>query len=321
MEQLTREDILYDERAERIRQIRLKRQRKKRQRRRMRNLSLILILAAIILYFASDLSKVRSLSVKGNYYYTAEEIYDIANVSYETRYILKPAFMMEKALKSDELIEDAEVHKGWDGVVRIEIKEKMIVGYLIKDDQYYLLLSSGEQIAIDEKQKPSLVKLPLLNGFDDAQLEKLAEAFDAAKESVSADIFSRISEIVPYETSFNENMMKVIMSDGNILYGSYESASVMQIYENVLSKLKGNDVCLYMDDENKAMTKMACSEFTAASKEEAKESKKSDSEESEKKSQAKESSDSEKSEETDSAEKETKDTQDTDTEKDAENAG
>ena len=320
MEQLTREDILYDERAERIRQIRLKRQRKKRQRRRMRNLSLILILAAIILYFASDLSKVRSLSVKGNYYYTAEEIYDIANVSYETRYILKPAFMMEKALKSDELIEDAEVHKGWDGVVRIEIKEKMIVGYLIKDDQYYLLLSSGEQIAIDEKQKPSLVKLPLLNGFDDDQLEKLA-AFDAAKESVSADIFSRISEIVPYETSFNENMMKVIMSDGNILYGSYESASVMQIYENVLSKLKGNDVCLYMDDENKAMTKMACSEFTAASKEEAKESKKSDSEESEKKSQAKESSDSEKSEETDSAEKETKDTQDTDTEKDAENAG
>ena len=84
------------------------------------------------------------------------------------------------------------------------------------------------------------------------------------------------------------------MSDGNILYGSYESASVMQIYENVLSKLKGNDVCLYMDDENKAMTKMACSEFTVASKEEAKESKKSDSEESEKKSQAKESSDSEK---------------------------
>ena len=99
MEQLTREDILYDERAERIRQIRLKRQRKNVSAAACAICPFILILAAIILYFASDLSKVRSPERQGNYYYTAEEIYDIANVSYETRYIAKPAFMMEKALK------------------------------------------------------------------------------------------------------------------------------------------------------------------------------------------------------------------------------
>ena len=65
MEGLSKEELLYDERAERLRQIRAQRQRKMRKRRHIRNFFLLVLLAGIVLYFVSDLSKVHSLSVSG----------------------------------------------------------------------------------------------------------------------------------------------------------------------------------------------------------------------------------------------------------------
>lgn len=114
---------------------------------------------------------------------------------------------------------------------------------------------------MDEGQQASARRFPLLSGFDEDQLSALAAAFDAVKDQVDIDVLSRISEILPYQTSFNENMMRVVMRDGNTLYGSYEAAGVLQIYESVLAKLQGNNVCLYMDEENGAMSKISCSEF------------------------------------------------------------
>ncbi len=261
MEGLSRDEVLYDPRTERSKQIHAQRQRRMRKRRRIRNFILLAVFAGILFYFLSDLSKVRSLSVKGNYFYSDEEIYELANVSYDTRYILKPAFLIENSLKSGSLIEEAIVDKDLSGVIRIEVKEKLVIGYFVKEDEYYLLVCDGSQIKVSDQQISSAKKYPLLSGFNDEQLEALASAFASVEDQIDSDVLLRISEIVLYETSFNTNMMRVIMRDGNTLYGSYESAGVLQIYESVLTKLKGNNVCLYMDEENGAMSKISCSEF------------------------------------------------------------
>lgn len=267
MEGLSREELLYDPRAERSKQIRAQRERKMRKRRRFRRLVLLALVAIVFFYFVSDLSKVRSLSVKGNYFYNDEEIFELAGVSYDTRYLLKPAFLIESSLKSGSLIESVSVQKDFSGVIRIEVQEKLVVGYLVKDDEYYLLTSEGKEIKVSDQQISAAKRYPLLSGFDDEQLSALAAAFDAAKDQIKADVLMRISEIIPYETSFNTDMMRVIMRDGNTLYGSYDSVGVLQIYENVLTKLKGNNVCLYMDEENGAMSKISCSEFSSSNDE------------------------------------------------------
>ena len=264
MEGISKEELLYDERAERLRQIRAQRQRKMRKRRRFRRFIFLTLLAMVCFYFFSDLSKVRSLSVEGNYFYSDEEIYEIAGVNYETRYLLKPAFLMDNALQNNQLIESAEVEKGLDGVIHIQVKEKLVVGYIIKDDQYYLLDSEGKQIKVSDKDLSSVKRYPLLSGFNDDQLDALANAFDTVKDKINKNVLLRISEILPYKTSFNANMMRVVMRDGNTLYGSYDSVGVLQIYENVLTKLQGNNVCLYMDEENGAMSKISCDEFAAS---------------------------------------------------------
>lgn len=266
MEQLSREELLYDERAERIRAIRAKRKRKQRRRRRIRSIVLLAVLAGIIYYFASDLSKVRSIRVSGNRFYSQEQICDIASLSYQTRYLLKPGFLIESALQNDSLIESASVKKSWNGVISIEVKEKLIVGYLAEEDGYYVLASDDTKKKVEEAYLNSIVHYPLLNGFDEEQLKALTKAFDSVKDKVPASVMERVSEIIPYQTSYNDKMMKLVMRDGNVLYGSYDAAGLLSAYDSVLKELKGTNVCLYLDEENSAMSKVSCSEFKTSEK-------------------------------------------------------
>ena len=257
MEQLSKEEVLYDEHEERLKKTKARRRRTIRRRHRLYLLIALAAAALILLYFLSDLSKVRSLKVEGNRFYSDEQIYEMADVGYETRYLLKPSFLMENALKGGSLIEDARVEKTLNGDIRIEVTEKQIIGYLVEENAYALLCGNGERIELQEDEIGSIVNYPLLNGFSDEQLDSIAKAFDEVSDKVSADLIERISEILPYETSFNQNMMKIVMRDGNTLYGSYDSVGLLQIYQAALEQLEGRN----MDGENQAMSKISCSEF------------------------------------------------------------
>ena len=255
MEQLSKEEVLYDEHEERLKKTKARRRRTIRRRHRLHLIIALGIVLLILLYFASDLSKVRSLRVEGNRFYSDEQICEMAGVGYDTRYLLRPAFLMENALKGGSLIEDVQVEKSWNGDIRIKVEEKHVIGYLVQEDAYVLLCSSGEQITLQEDEIGSIVNYPLLNGFTDEQLDSIAQAFDEVSEEVGAELIERISEILPYETSFNQNMMKIVMRDGNTLYGSYDSVGLLQIYQAALEQLEGKNVCFYMDGENQAMSK------------------------------------------------------------------
>ncbi|MFR9256623.1 MAG: cell division protein FtsQ/DivIB [Merdibacter sp.] len=227
MEQLSKEEVLYDEHEERLKKTKARRRRTIRRRHRLHLIIALGIVLLILLYFASDLSKVRSLRVEGNRFYSDEQICEMAGVGYDTRY-LRPAFLMENALKGGSLIEDVQVEKSWNGDIRIKVEEKHVIGYLVQEDAYVLLCSSGEQITLQEDEIGSIVNYPLLNGFSDEQLDSIAQAFDEVSEEVGAELIERISEILPYETSFNQNMMKIVMRDGNTLYSGYDSVGLLQ---------------------------------------------------------------------------------------------
>ena len=251
MEQLSKEEVLYDEHEERLKKTKARRRRTIRRRHQLHLIIALGIVLLILLYFASDLSKVRSLRVEGNRFYSDEQICEMAGVGYDTRYLLRPAFLMENALKGGSLIEDVQVEKSWNGDIRIKVEEKHVIGYLVQEDAYVLLCSSGEQITLQEDEIGSIVNYPLLNGFTDEQLDSIAQAFDEVSEEVGAELIERISEILPYETSFNQNMMKIVMRDGNTLYGSYDSVGLLQIYQAALEQLEGKNVCFYMTEKTR----------------------------------------------------------------------
>ena len=193
MEQLSKEEVLYDEHEERLKKTKARRRRTIRRRHRLYLLIALAAAALILLYFLSDLSKVRSLKVEGNRFYSDEQIYEMADVGYETRYLLKPSFLMENALKGGSLIEDARVEKTLNGDIRIEVTEKQIIGYLVEENAYVLLCGNGERIELQEDEIGSIVNYPLLNGFSDEQLDSIAKAFDEVSEEVGAELIERIS--------------------------------------------------------------------------------------------------------------------------------
>lgn len=239
-------------------------QRKKiRRRNRQRFLFIIFFLIAMIalIYFTSDFSKVKSIDVEGNFYYTKEDILEKANLGYDSRYILIPGFYKEWKLEKDELIEEATLEKEMDGRIHIEIKEKLMIGYMVANDQNYIIMSDGSMHELDSKHLNTIVNLPLIDGFSEEDLPKLAKAFESSSGTINEQVIRMISEIHPYATSYDPNMIKLVMQDGNKIYTSYESLILLNTYKRTLKELKSTHVCMFMDYATNAIATQSCDEF------------------------------------------------------------
>ena len=130
MEQL--DELLYDDVEAKYLALQNKKKKRKKRRRKRRLVIAGAILLVASLYFMSDISKVKSLEVKGNRFYTKEDVLKKAHLSYETRYMITPKCYLSWKLKKDDFIEDVEIEKSMDGVIAIEIKEKLVIGYFCR---------------------------------------------------------------------------------------------------------------------------------------------------------------------------------------------
>ncbi|MCB6603200.1 cell division protein FtsQ, partial [Erysipelatoclostridium ramosum] len=77
---------------------------KKNRRKKKRKKRLLILLAACVLaalYFISDFSKVKSLDVRGNSFYTKQMVLQKVGLTYDSRYIVIPRFYLEWKLEKD----------------------------------------------------------------------------------------------------------------------------------------------------------------------------------------------------------------------------
>ena len=251
-------DLLYDDVEAKYLALQNKKKNSRKKKRKKRLLILLVALALAALYFISDFSKVKSLDVKGNSFYTKQMVLQKAGLTYDSRYIIIPRIYLEWKLEKDGLIEDAVVHKGMDGTISIEIKEKSIVGYYIDNGKNYALVNDGSSMEIGSAMLDTIVHYPLVDGFSAAERKKLAKSF-GGKQKVDASIIAMISEMVPYETSYDKHMVKIIMQDGNTIFTSYESMPLLNDYLGTLKRLKKSNVCLWPDAATHSIHNENCS--------------------------------------------------------------
>lgn len=238
-----------------------KKRKRKRRRRKIRLVCVLAILISVTLYFISDASKIKTLEVEGNIYYSDQQILDQANLSYDSRYILHPTFLINMKLKKLDLINKVKVNRSWDGNISIHVKEDKVIGYYITDNENRLLLGDGSSKSVSEQNLEKIVNFPLIDGFSDEQLKNLAKAFTKKGDEVQDSIIAMISEILPHEESYDKHAVKIVMQDGNTLYGSYDDISVLNYYLQTLKSLEGNHVCLFMMADEGTMPKMDCDSF------------------------------------------------------------
>lgn len=257
-------DILYDDVEQKFIELQDKKKKRKVRWRRVKNIVIIAVLVIGTIYFASDYSKVKSLSVSGNTYYTDKDILNMADLSYETRYVIMPGFMIQWNLGKYDLIDSVDVIKNLQGAIQLEVHEKKILGSVKdKDGKTYVIVCGKEKqpfekYEVDDAHMSSLVHYPVLGNFDDENMQKLVDAFTINKREVNADLIAMISEIQPYSRSYDKHMVKLIMQDGNTLFSAYDGIPLLNDYKQVLRSSSKSHVCLELDETNASIYESAC---------------------------------------------------------------
>ncbi|MBF0579688.1 hypothetical protein IM774_07845 [Erysipelotrichaceae bacterium RD49] len=220
---------------------------------------LIFLLICTTVYLFCPYTKIQALVCSGNYYFTPQQIYGIANVSVNNRtYLHLPGQMAEK-LEANPLIESANV--SYDGqVVNIAIKEKMIIGYYEENGENYLLTSQGERIPVtNTSELRTLVHYPLLVDLTPEVMNEIAKEVREHPEELTRSVFEKVAEILPWQESYDKNMLKLVLQDGNTVFTSIPSLFMMSTYQQVLTNLHGESVCLMLDGDNGVVNNIGCS--------------------------------------------------------------
>lgn len=222
-----------------------------------------LLLGSLFVYYLSADSRVKVLACTGNYYYTDQEIYSIAGLDMDTRMYLTPSFSIRHKLEKEQLIESAEVSKV-GGKLTLKITEKTVIGYFVEENQNYLLTIDNEKIPVAEQYLKSIIHYPLLNGFNKKQMKALADIFKKHSDQLTKEIIEKIAEMVPFQSTYDDNMVRMTMQDGNTIYTSLDDIVMVAKYQAMLTQLSGQSVCLLLDADNSTIMKVDCSEIISA---------------------------------------------------------
>ena len=226
-----------------------------------------MMVASVFVYYFSTDSHVKVLSCKNNYYLSDSEVYDLANVSTKTRLYLVPSVLFEKRVEKMPFVQSCKVSKK-NRKLTFDVQEKLIVGYYVKGDKNFALLQDGISIEIEEQYLNMIVHFPLLSDFNAKQRKQLCEQFQKHSKILTRDLIEKFAEIVPYKTSYDKNMFKITMQDGNIVYTNLKSIKMLSKYQSVLTKLKGQSVCLVLDSTHSTIEKVNCEDLNTKKKEE-----------------------------------------------------
>lgn len=216
-------------------------------------LGLILIIGA---YFISDYSNIYHVVIEGNVYYTDEEVRAISGISDDDKFLLVDKKNVKQQLENDTLIKNATIEKLDDKVIRITVEEYKIIGYVFEDETTKLVLINDDRIDITKDNMRLINQVPLIAGYDKEGLSSIEKGF----ENISIELISEISEIHHYSFSYDENMMELIMHDGNYCFVSSIGLHMLSQYYNVISNLEVGDEkqCLYVDEVTNTYQNRAC---------------------------------------------------------------
>lgn len=228
--------------------------------------AIIFLLSSFLVYFFSEDSKVKVLVCTGNYYYSDQEIFSQAHIGAQTRLWLMPTFQIQNELKELELIDSVNVVRS-GGRLEIQVTEKKVIGYYVDKDKNYALTDQGKSIAIASDDLAQIIHFPLLSGFTKEQRKNIAEQFRKHEEELSLSVIEKMAEIIPYESSYDSQMLQITMQDGNTIYTTLESLYMVTKYDSILNQLEGKNVCLILDRENSAIEKINCDQMNGKDRE------------------------------------------------------
>ena len=207
----------------------------------------------IFSYFVDSSNNIRKVEIKGNKYLSDEYILEYANVDMNSKFLFSSFFVKGRVMKSP-FIESVSISLNDYNVMLIEIKEKHMVAYRYYD-KLEVIIDDGEIIEVEESMSDIITYLPIVFGsYTKEIMNKIASGLG----DLEPHIIENIAEIHPYETTYDQYMLRLLMRDGRNIFSSYYSLAPINYYYDVSLILTEEDHCLYVIEISNHMYSSAC---------------------------------------------------------------
>ena len=201
----------------------------------------LIILFCLFMLFRYLLEvKTKNIVILNNDYYTDEQIIEKANLQDYPKFILLNKNKIRKDLKELELIEDVDIEKTSEFVLKLKIKEKKIL-YLIRSKQEYMT-SDGKSYDLE-----NVYGVPTLINYVPEDVEEL---FIKEFSKIDKNIINLISEIEYSKSEYDDKRFLLYMNDGNEVYITVYKVDILNKYIDIVKKLEGKNGILYLDSGN-----------------------------------------------------------------------
>jgi cell division protein FtsQ len=233
-----------------------------RQRKRLIKIytrRLVFVVLLIVLGFSaywldkSELFRIKAISVTGNTHISDDEVIKLSEIISGERIWLISKNSVSKKVSQSVWIKNVKIVKS-QNIVTIEVTEHRILGYKVTD-KISLLLQSGQLIPLKESQLDWIATVALISGFDEElQLKKLVDSFAAVDDS----IMMFVSEIHQSPVSYDESLIRLIMSDGNQIFTDFAALDLINEYKLIVNQINPANKCIYFDAMHRAYSSRPC---------------------------------------------------------------
>jgi cell division protein FtsQ len=215
----------------------LQQQRKQKTNRRLISfLSIFFLLILLVIYFQSPLSKVSSITVKGNVHVESEKIIEMSKITTSN------GFWNINTTKTSQLIEEhlqikqATVEKKFPNHIVLKVDEYESIAYLEENGAFKPILENGQVL------KDRTVKVPadapvLINWNQEKNVNEMINEL----KKLSPSILNSISEIHHTPNKTDPWLVHLYMNDGFEVMASVRTFSKkMNTYTKIVSQLDEN---------------------------------------------------------------------------------
>ncbi|MCR4855507.1 MAG: FtsQ-type POTRA domain-containing protein [Erysipelotrichaceae bacterium] len=204
-------------------------------------LSLILI---ALIYLLSSASDIYRITVEGNVYLKDEDIIQASGLDTEDKFFLTFPSVIRKRIEKEPLIAKADVSLMRGRLVRISVEEKKIVAYAPENGLNVLILADGSRVGISKQNMYLISKAPIVEGFDEQELELLIKELDHCERK----IIEQISEI-HYYPQLKYQYVELVMADGDYVFTSPYGLGILNHYFDIKSSyISSGNQCYYFED-------------------------------------------------------------------------
>ena len=194
----------------------LKQKKKKKLKRNLKILFYLLVLTAIIAFFVSDLSKVKSIEIEGNKDIKSKEILDTMSINDETIYLFIDKKDLSEKIKAIPMVKKVNVSIDLMGNVFVDIEECEKVAYCeIGSDTYIIDELGGVRLTEDKSVIQALHSCPRILNFKNLEfLETFAKEYVQLPELIK----NQTSDIVYSPKKADETRLEFILDNGKSLF-------------------------------------------------------------------------------------------------------